>query len=419
MQDQIEAALEAVITWFVEALLDLINALVTGLVTPLVSTPFPAGSSGWIVVGTPTNAPWTGLYENVYLAIVLPLSLGLLFIALAYLGIRTGSMSQLLRQRLLRRMLVALGAIFFWFPAASIALRFFDAIGKTVAFGSGSDATRLIGDLNDALVLSTGAAVLLLLVALVESILIIAAVLIFALRWLSIILLTITMPLLAAFWVFEVWPLHRFAGIAGRAASLYPGLLVAGLPPAFLLRVAIEARFDFGFGGVFGVFVGAILLPGAAVASLLAISWSSRGFRRVALSTAGAGMATASGTPAAVRRAKVATGTGTRGVRNIHRGFRGSTGALRVDGTTEFGAGRSRAYATGSRLRQTHRRVGTAPARGLKAGSQKVSAYSMAHRDPDQRLRDVARRDLAGIRTRTVAVTRWTAARTKDKLSRW
>jgi len=86
-------------------------------------------NSRYIVVGTPENAPWQSLYADFYLQYILPLTIMLLIVGFAYIGLRSGSISPYRRKRLLRRIGLVFMGSFVWFPLVSILLQFVDAIG--------------------------------------------------------------------------------------------------------------------------------------------------------------------------------------------------------------------------------------------------------------------------------------------------
>ena len=433
LQEELENFLKSVGTRIQDAILDLINEILTVVLRPIVGTPGPRPRTGWIAFSTPDNPPWPSLYDQVYLRFVVPLSIGLLFLALAYVGLRAGSLSEYQRRRLLRRILVALGAAFFWFPIASAGTQFFDALGMTIATGGGGTGA-LVDDLRDALIVASGGLILALIIYAIESALILLAVLVFAARWLAIIVLTLVMPLLATLWAFEVWPLSQFAGVAQRVAALYPGLLAAGLPGAFLLRIALEADFDFGLGGILAILVAALLIPVAALAAVLTVTWSSSTIRRTARTAAFTGMAATRTVPRTPRTTstRLRTGAATRGARNVQRGFTGKWGPVRADGTLSVTPGGSPAYALGARAGQTTRGIRQGTTRGVAAGTRTVGRYRsafgddnfhVAHTltsigDPDQRVTDVLRRDTTDASRRAASRTRSSVSRLRDRISR-
>lgn len=419
LREELENFFEWLGTRIHDAILDLINEILTVVLRPIVGTPGPRPRTGWVAFGTPDNPPWPSLYDQVYLRFVVPLSVGLLFLALAYVGLRAGSLSEYQRRRLLRRILIALGAAFFWFPVASAGTQFFDALGMTVATGGGGTGA-LVSDLRDALVVASGGLILALIIYLVESVLTLLAVLVFVARWLAIIVLTLIMPLLATLWAFEVWPLSQFAGVAQRVAALYPGLLAAGLPGAFLLRIALEADFDFGLGGILAILVAALLIPVAALAAVLTVTWSSSSIRRTARTAAFTGMAASRAMPrtTSATSTRLRGGAATRGARNVQRGFTGKWGPVRPNGTLSVTPDGSHAYALGARAGQTTRGIRQGTTRGVTAGSRTVGRYRATVRDPDQRLTTVVRRDASRTSRRMATRTRDSLTRMRDRFSR-
>jgi hypothetical protein len=178
--------------------------------------------------------------------------------------------------------------LFFWLPIASLATQFFDALGRQIVLtGFDSDTAATVGDLigiTSYLENATfGAFVILIAVA---AYVYLKALFVFVARWLMVVLLTIAMPLVASFWALEVWPFNRFAGLSKQIAGAYPGLLAAGLPPAILLRIGLEAGSDassvsFGLGSSLAFVISIIIVYLAAKSQKIMIQRSSRAATRV------------------------------------------------------------------------------------------------------------------------------------------
>jgi len=117
---QVEDAIRNILTDIKEALLGFANDIFEALLNPIVGVPAPESNSRYIVVGTPENAPWQSLYADFYLQYILPLTIMLLIVGFAYIGLRSGSISPYRRKRLLRRIGLVFMGSFVWFPLVSI-----------------------------------------------------------------------------------------------------------------------------------------------------------------------------------------------------------------------------------------------------------------------------------------------------------
>jgi len=397
-----------------DGLVELISGLLSTLLKPIVGTPAPTTDDGWFVFGTPANQPWTALYEQVYLRFVVPLSAASIFLAFAYVGVRTGGTPKTTTRRLLGRIGIATAALFLWFPLASGALQLFDAIGVVIATGGDSSTGALVENLDDALTIGSGGAVLVLVVYAIESTLVLLAAVAYAVRWLGLIVLTLTMPLLAAAWALDTWPLTPLAAIARRTAAMYPGLLIAGLPAAFLLRIAVAAEFNFGFGGLFGVLASAALLPAAMAASAATVLWSHRRIDRLSNRSARSAESVAQNSPAAARAAKRHTGDTVRGARNVHRGLT-QRPAINADGDEELWSGDSTAHRVGRRGRT----AATHSSEQVTRGKHRLSEYRTAHADPDGSVGSELRRDAARAGSYARDGITGAVRETRRKISRW
>jgi len=117
---QVRDAIRNILTDIKEALLGFANDIFEALLNPIVGVPAPESNSRYIVVGTPENAPWQSLYADFYLQYILPLTIMLLIVGFAYIGLRSGSISPYRRKRLLRRIGLVFMGSFVWFPLVSI-----------------------------------------------------------------------------------------------------------------------------------------------------------------------------------------------------------------------------------------------------------------------------------------------------------
>lgn len=396
MEEQIKDALRDIIRAVATALQGFIESLIEAVLGPIVGVPAPTSDARYIVVGAPDNQPWHDLYLNVYLTYVLPLTFVFLFVGLAYIGVRAGSMSAYRRTRLLRRIALVFMGAFVWFPLVSIPLQFINAIGMAVA-----PISEMSSSFGGAAKGFFGVLIIILIVKLIENIILLATALVFALRYVGIIVLTILMPLLGALWALDMWPLSSVSNIVRRAAAVYPGLVLAGLPAAFLFRFGWEADF-FRPDTLFDVLIALMMLPGACVAAILTVYWSAPTLQRMARTGA---KTAATGAPATAAAAKSSTGKAVRGARNVHRGLADSPrGALTKSGQATFGSGGSTAYKAGDAARKV----------GIHA-----ERYNNLRKASAGRMRDKTKEDLS--RAEKLARQRSKAAfkRTKEKVSRW
>jgi len=274
---QVEDAIRNILTDIKEALLGFANDIFEALLNPIVGVPAPESNSRYIVVGTPENAPWQSLYADFYLQYILPLTIMLLIVGFAYIGLRSGSISPYRRKRLLRRIGLVFMGSFVWFPLVSIPLQFVDAIGLTLA--PINDMSAGFGSLIES---GVGGLFVVLAMALVSNFLLIVAALVYGLRWLGILVLTPLMPLLGVFWALDVWPLSPASEIARRAAGIYPGLVLAGLPAAVLFRIGWQMNLTASADGLFSLFLGLVLIPAACLASIMTVYWSAPAVQTIA-----------------------------------------------------------------------------------------------------------------------------------------
>lgn len=257
--------------------LDYFQDLVGWMLDPMVRTPAPSsnGPEGInIAFQSAANAPWDTLISKVYFEGIVGLALGLQFIMWAVVGLRFSSMNPVVRKKLGRRLLIVFLCLFFWLPVASIATQFCDAVGQAIVFGAlgEEEAVRTLSSLEELGDLGPG---VLLVILLVAGYVYLKALFIFIARWLMVVLLTLGMPIVATFWALEVWPFNRFAGLSKQIAGAYPGLLVAGIPPAILIRISFVST-NWGLVEDFTIFISIMTLYLAAKSQKEIIKRSSR-----------------------------------------------------------------------------------------------------------------------------------------------
>jgi len=183
-----------------------------------------------------------------------------------------------------------------------------------------------------------------LAMALVSNFLLIVAALVYGLRWLGILVLTPLMPLLGVFWALDVWPLSPASEIARRAAGIYPGLVLAGLPAAVLFRIGWQMNLTASADGLFSLFLGLVLIPAACLASIMTVYWSACGSDNC---SAGERAKRIRWLPPQQRNQ--AHGKSVRGARNVHRGYaQNKAGPVTKSGQSQLGSGDSNAYTLGS-----------------------------------------------------------------------
>ncbi|WP_323677230.1 hypothetical protein [Halorubellus sp. PRR65] len=395
MEEQVEDAIENVLTSIKEALLGFVNDIFEALLNPIVGVPAPKSSSRYIVAGTPDNAPWQSLYADFYLQYILPLTIMLLVVGLAYIGLRSGSISSYRRKRLLRRIGLVFMGSFVWFPLVSIPLQFVNAVGLTLApidsmsAGFGSLIESAVGGLFVVLAMVT-----------ISNFLLIVAAIVYGLRWLGILVLTPLMPLLGVFWALDVWPLSPVSEIARRAAGIYPGLVLAGLPAAVLFRIGWQMDLTASASGIFSLFLGLVLIPAACIASIMTVYWSTPAVQTIAR------QGTTKTNPAvAASAAKKGAGKSVRGARNVHRGYaQNGRGPVTQSGQTQIGNGDSKAYKLGS---------------SAQSAKDHAGRYNNLRKSRTGRMRDKTKEDVSQATQAAKARSKQAFRNTKNKVSRW
>ncbi|WP_115864243.1 hypothetical protein [Halorussus litoreus] len=397
LEKQVENAINDVLTRIKDGLLGLAEDLFQALLEPIVGVPAPESNARYIVVGTPSNDPWQSIYEDFYLPYILPLTIMLLIVALAFIGLRAGSISKYRRKRLLRRIGIVFMGSFVWFPLISIPLQFVNAIGMTLA--PVEEMSAGFGGLAKA---GLGGLITTLVMVFVENVLLLVAAFVYGLRWLGVIVLTPLMPLLGVLWAVEVWPLNSVSNIARRGASIYPGLIIAGLPAAVLFRLGWQTDPASGLSALFALILGLSLIPAACIASILTVYWSAPTLQRIAHSGAGT---TTKGAPKAKNAAKKGARKSVRGARNVHRGYaQNSHGPVTQSGQTQLGSGNSKAYKLGSSAQSAKTHAGR---------------YNDLRKSDSGRMRDQAEADVTHATQAAKARSKQAFRNTKEKVSRW
>ncbi|SDE05287.1 hypothetical protein, partial [Natrinema hispanicum] len=277
LRQEVKGAIEDVVEDMTEMLLGLMNTIYEGILSPIVGVPAPTSDSGYMVIGTPDNEPWASIYQDVYLKYVMPLTIMILIVAFAFIGLRAGSISEYRRKRLLRRLGLVFMATFVWFPLVSIPLQFIDAVGMTIAPIDDMTA-NFEGLIKGAL----GGIFAILAMVVLSNVALVVAGFIVAFREIGILVLTPVMPLLGVLWALEIWPFTPASNMARRVAGIYPGLVLAGLPAAVLFRIGWAIDLNTTFEGIYSVFVGLALIPAAIIAMVMTVYWSSPAMRTIA-----------------------------------------------------------------------------------------------------------------------------------------
>ncbi|MDL0125168.1 hypothetical protein PNP85_11560 [Halobacterium salinarum] len=319
----------------------------------------------------------------------------LLIVGLAYIGLRSGSISPYRRKRLLRRIGLVFMGSFVWFPLVSLPLQFIDAVGLTLApindmsAGFGSLVESAVGGLFVVLVMAT-----------VSNFLLLVAGLVYGLRWLGILVLTPLMPLLGVFWALDVWPLSPASEIARRAAGIYPGLVLAGLPAAVLFRIGWQMDLTASASGIFSLFLGLVLIPAACLASIMTVYWSAPAVQTIARQGA-----RKTNPAAAASAVKTGTGKSVRSARNVHRGYaQNGDGPVTKSGQTQLGSGDSTAHKVGSSAQSAKGHAGR---------------YNNLRQSKTGRMRDKAKVDANHATQAAKARSKQAFRNTKEKVSRW
>ena len=398
LREEVKGAIEDVVEDMTEMLLGLMNTIYQGILSPIVGVPAPTSDSGYIVIGTPDNEPWTSIYQDVYLKYVMPLTIMVLIVALAFIGLRAGSISEYRRKRLLRRLGLIFMATFVWFPLVSMPLQFIDAVGMTIAPIDDMTA-NFEGLIKGAL----GGIFAILAMVVLSNVALVVAGFIVAFREIGILVLTPVMPLLGVLWALEIWPFTPASNMARRVAGIYPGLVLAGLPAAVLFRIGWAIDLNTTFEGIYSVFVGLALIPAAIIAMVMTVYWSSPAIRTIAQK--GASTTNPAAAKAGAAKAKRTSGKAVRGARNVHRGYaENQIGAVTKSGQTTLESGDSKAYQLGSSARSTKDHAGR---------------YNNLRKSKTGRMRDKAADDTRKATQKASTRAKRGLKNTKEKVSRW
>jgi len=398
LREEVKGAIEDVVEDMTEMLLGLMNTIYEGILSPIVGVPAPTSDSGYMVIGTPDNEPWASIYQDVYLKYVMPLTIMILIVAFAFIGLRAGSISEYRRKRLLRRLGLVFMATFVWFPLVSIPLQFIDAVGMTIAPIDDMTA-NFEGLIKGAL----GGIFAILAMVVLSNVALVVAGFIVAFREIGILVLTPVMPLLGVLWALEIWPFTPASNMARRVAGIYPGLVLAGLPAAVLFRIGWTIDLNTTFEGIYSVFVGLALIPAAIIAMVMTVYWSSPAMRTIAQK--GASTANPAAAKAGAAKAKRTSGKAVRGARNVHRGYaENQIGSVTKSGQTTLGSGDSRAYKLGSSARSTKEHAGR---------------YNNLRKSKTGRMRDKAADDARKATQNASTRAKRGLKNTKEKVSRW
>jgi len=270
---------------------NIIYEMIIAILEPIIGLPTMNGNGAfnWLVWTEATNPDiWGDLVymgpTSFYWGVVIPLSIILLLVATSLVALRAGTLSRYEAKRQFRRLGIAFLTIFFWLPIASTGMKFFDemawfivtggpgggapgnailSIGSTLAppLVTGTALFAAGGLIAGAVSAGVSLAALAPVILLVVTLLIIPIFVMFAwiiFRTIIIVTLTMAMPIIAVFWAVDVFPFNGFSRLASKAGGAYPGLLVSGIPPAFVYRLLYEVD-SWGFAS----FLSAVLVLGA------------------------------------------------------------------------------------------------------------------------------------------------------------
>ena len=379
-EDEVEDGLDEIVQSGIELVFGTLQTEITDWLadifelffSPMVGTPAPVGPPSTAPVDIAFNEAqgwWSPLISDVYFDAIVPLALGLQFIAWAVVGVRYKAFNPVVRKKLARRLLIAFLALFFWLPVASLSTQFFDALGRQIVLTGFPDQTSsTVGDLiaTDSYFsdLAFGAFLVLTPIA---AYVYLKSLFIFIARWVMVVLLTIAMPLVASFWALEVWPFNRFAGLSRQIAGAYPGLLAAGLPAAVLLRIGLEAggsasSVSFGLGSSLAFAISIVIVYLAAKSQKIMIRRSSRVSMQVSEQVLAG----------AKKPAKIGAATGA-GLLTLGAGAVGGTAAVTATAgglSMASSAAQGRVGRTAYSARMVHRGLANKPPSGESSNSK-------------------------------------------------
>lgn len=403
IKDQVKGAIIAVIKDIRDGILDFSSDLFVTLLGPIVGVPTPKAEEGYVVTGEPVNHPWSDLYGEFYLPYVLGLTFGLAFLGFAFIGLRSNALSPYERKRLLRRLLLVTVGGLVWFPFASVLLQFVDSIGLAIA-----PIDEMTANFQKMTKSAIGGVFAGLLMAAVSNVMLLVAALGFTLRYLAVVVLTLVMPLLGVFWALDTWPLSTTAEIARKAAAVYPGLVLAGLPAAILFRIGYLWDLFGDEAGLWDLLLALMFIPAACIASLMTVYWSTPAIKTVSQGGARAGVRAPQSVGNSASGARESARTAMQGGQNVHRGFSDrSIGAVRKDGQTTLGSGDSTAYRIGDTASKATDRT--------RSGLQRVTPSGST---TDTSLRQRAKTDVERLGSGVKRVSKHRLQRAKRQLSR-
>lgn len=311
---------------------DLLGSLMKAMLVPVIGLPVIDGeTTQWITFSAASNQPWNALIgqdgagtigvipndPGMYWTTIVPVSIMILVLATAFISVRAGTMSKVAVQKQFRRIGVGFLTCFFWLPIASLLLRFFHELTLFIAVpgdpsGEVVGLVSLFDGIVNTLTLGVGGLAIAIfagpVIAIILLVAVIAALTVVVMRWVLVVMVTVSMPLVIAFWAVNAWPLNHFSRLASKVTSVYVGLLVSGLPSAVLIRILItlennnagflgdislnvgeiEAIFDIG-EPIVGLMI--MFMPVFIIKSIVATTKMAAGM--VAMETATAGQQTA------------------------------------------------------------------------------------------------------------------------------
>lgn len=263
IMDALDDILADVQDWLVEY----VGKFLEWLLEVMLIVPHPR--DGTIVAfAEPTNAPWQSMYNNLFLEAALPIALVIIFLAAAYIGVASAAISAYKRNRLMKRLGVALLGIFLWWPANS----FFLKMNHLLVTGLAPNAEEIIGVFGAKAI--GGGVILAILAYGAELTTILIAVAVFIIRYVAIIMFGSMMPILLAFWALD-YPFNGLSNAASKLMGFYPGLVFAAIPSAILMRTLVATNLNFGLGGILGFLVGAFSFAIAAGMTIAVVYYTA------------------------------------------------------------------------------------------------------------------------------------------------
>jgi len=141
-----------------------------------------------------------------------------------------------------------------------------------------------------------------------------------------------------------VWPLSPASEIARRAAGIYPGLVLAGLPAAVLFRIGWQMNLTASADGLFSLFLGLVLIPAACLASIMTVYWSAPAVQTIARQGSAQNESGGCRLSSEIRHGKICSWCPERA-----SGYaQNKAGPVTKSGQSQLGSGDSNAYTLGS-----------------------------------------------------------------------